>query len=570
MRALKAILNACGNLRRQLDWPEKFIGLRALNDVNIPKFTSNDIPLFLGITSDLFPGVTLPTPDYEKLMEAMDIVCKEQNIQPKKEFIEKCIQLYDTIMVRHGLMVVGKAFSGKTKVLQTLSKAISHIKDDPRFVNVLLYFVNPKSITQDQLYGKFDLDSGEWSDGVLAIKIRDCAEAQTPDRKWIIFDGPVDAVWVENMNTVLDDNKKLCLNSGQIIKLKPTMTIMFEVEDLSQASPATVSRCGMVLMEPQQLGHTPLITSYCNDLEKFLGKTAETVRTLMHYLSDCCIEFTNTRGKFPVPTDPNFLINSMLNMFECYVKDWRSDEVSVKIPKEAEEMVIHSVIFAHIWSIGVALDETTRPKFDLFFQEILNNEDVNAKYKLDLPNFEVKKIPVKLGEFKSLFDLYFDRDKITWINWLKTLPPFQVPKDVAYSQLIVPTIDSIRMTKLMCMLILNGKYPMFCGPTGTGKSITVANELKRSFDNNEWTYLNMAFSAQTSSNQTQRIINGKTEKRRKGVWGPALNKKGLIFVDDLNMPQKEIYGAQPPIELLRQWMDYGGWYDIDTPEKEFR
>jgi dynein heavy chain len=57
MRALKAILNACGNLRRQLDWPEKFIGLRALNDVNIPKFTSNDIPLFLGITSDLFPGV---------------------------------------------------------------------------------------------------------------------------------------------------------------------------------------------------------------------------------------------------------------------------------------------------------------------------------------------------------------------------------------------------------------------------------------------------------------------------------------------------------------------------------
>lgn len=79
----------------------------------------------------------------------MDQVCHLQNLQPKKEFIEKCIQLYDTIMVRHGLMVVGKAFSGKSKVLQVLSKGMSLIKDDPKFVTVLNYYVNPKSITQD-------------------------------------------------------------------------------------------------------------------------------------------------------------------------------------------------------------------------------------------------------------------------------------------------------------------------------------------------------------------------------------------------------------------------------------
>jgi dynein heavy chain, axonemal len=159
-----------------------------------------------------------------------------------------------------------------------------------------------------------------WQDGIMSTMYREAASSQSADRKWVMFDGPVDAIWIENMNTVLDDNKKLCLNSGEIIKMSPEQTMMFEVEDLIVASPATVSRVGIIYMEPKGLGLDVLVQSWLGRLPAALPPQCAThLQWLMDSYLFSSIGFLRQYLKELVPSVDNNIAESCMRILDCYL-----------------------------------------------------------------------------------------------------------------------------------------------------------------------------------------------------------------------------------------------------------
>ncbi|RZF36882.1 hypothetical protein LSTR_LSTR004570 [Laodelphax striatellus] len=561
MRAVKTVLTAAGNLK--LKYPEQdeaVLVLRAIVDVNIPKFLAQDLPLFVGIYKDLFPGVDLPKPDRDELISKLEECLKSKNLQPTDWYLEKIIQIYEMILVRHGLMIVGESLGGKTCAYQNLAQALSEMCGDKKMsmkeFKVQYRIINPKAITMGQLYGQFDPASHEWSDGVLANTFREFASSMLPDRKWIMFDGPVDAVWIENMNTVLDDNKKLCLMSGEIIQMTNKMNMIFEPADLEQASPATVSRCGMIYLEPHMLGWKALHDSYRNILEKKISEEQmELLDEIILWLVPACFEFIHTQCTLFIETSELHLFQSFTRLFTCMLEGEGESRTGVST------IWLQCTFFvAILWGLGSTMTGDSRKRFDVFYRALLNGEN---KEKPKPSKFKLTKHQL-FPDRGTVWDWMFTKkNNGTWSLWIDTVEKVPIAPNVKISELIIQTDETARQQYFLKTFLAMNIPLLFIGPTGTGKSAIALNHIVQ-LPKDKFMANVINFSARTSANQTQEMIMSKLDRRRKGVFGPAMGKQCVMFVDDLSMPQKEVYGAQPPIELLRQWIDHHHWYDLKT------
>nr|XP_061842332.1 dynein axonemal heavy chain 10-like isoform X1 [Nerophis lumbriciformis] len=546
LRALKSVLVMAGELKRgSPDLPEDVVLMRALRDMNLPKFVFEDVPLFLGLISDLFPGLECPRVRYPDFNDAVEGILHDNNYILLPIQVDKVVQMYETMMTRHTTMIVGPTGGGKSVVINTLCQSQTRLA-----MHTKLYPLNPKAVSVIELYGILDPDTRDWTDGVLSNIFREINKpTEKKERRYILFDGDVDALWVENMNSVMDDNKLLTLANGERIRLQNHCAMLFEVGDLQYASPATVSRCGMVYVDPKNLRYTPYWQKW---LKNKSPKEQEVLDTLfekyVHTSIDMIVEgiVDGKQGqklKTVVPqTDLNMV--SQLGMILDSLLD---------VENQSDAVLECYFLEALYLSLGATLLDDGREKFDDLIKKLSGLTIVTAEKTLAGPG----EIPEHLP---TLYDFHFDELKQKWVPWSSLVAKYIHNPDMKFFDILVPTVDTTRTSWILGQLVKIKKSVLLVGDSGTSKTATIHNFLKYQNADTSIT-LTINLSSRTTSMDLQRNLEANVEKRTKEIYGPPMGKRLLVFIDDMNMPKVDSYGTQQPIALLKLLLDRGGIYD---------
>eukprot|EP01029_Cantina_marsupialis_P031992 TRINITY_DN941_c0_g1_i4.p1 TRINITY_DN941_c0_g1~~TRINITY_DN941_c0_g1_i4.p1 ORF type:complete len:2679 (+),score=890.45 TRINITY_DN941_c0_g1_i4:109-8145(+) len=540
LRAVKSVLTMAGRLRRRdPEVPEQTVLCRALRDFNVPKIVSCDTPVFLRLVSDLFPSVNAP-PATDKLLQNTIIkACGDLSLQAEESFVLKVTQLAELLQVRHSVMILGPAGCGKTSAWKTLSAAVNMDLPKPTCVSEV---ISPKTLSPDELYGKMSLTK-EWTDGALAHVMRSMSQHTGPytdqqTNKWIILDGDVDAVWIESMNTVMDDNKLLTLVSSERITLRDDMRLMFEIDSLANATPATVSRAGILVLEESDVGWTAVWESW---VAKQSGKTRALLPNLVQkYIPEGLLIFNEckTKSRGFAQSDVSVIINTC-GLLEAMLKGaGQSADESDKL----EGLLIS----AFLWASAGSLSGDVVAAF-------------TEKWKSRISD---SRLPVS----QNVLDYFYDAKHGQFKSWADELPSLPVSHNP--NRMFVPTSNLARIWRILHLLCLNkssadenntqGQVPMLIGPNGVGKT-TLVKEFQASLAEPQFGMDHISFHALLKADSLQKLLERGLEKRSGRVYGPPSNGQLLVFVDDVNVCYREEYDTQPALELLRRLIGQGSW-----------
>jgi len=597
LRALKSVLVSAGNIKRdmlhsdigQAEFEElvqeQKILMQSVCETMKPKLVADDIPLLASLLSDVFPNISYDEPKMSDLRHEIKEVCKEMNlvygeddVSNGQAWVEKVLQLYQISKLNHGIMLVGPSGCGKSTACQVLLKALERLEK----VESVSHVIDPKAISKDSLYGTLDPNTREWSDGLfthILRKIIDNVRGEINKRHWIIFDGDVDPEWVENLNSVLDDNKLLTLPNGERLSLPPSVRILFEVQDLKFATLATVSRCGMIWFSEDVLSTKMMVDGFLMQLRnvsiedndsqsqyKNFATSGEAAPHITEVSSTTLLAQQEIAALLAPHLEEGQLVYRALDfslkqehimeftrfralktLFSMLNNNVRSVIIyNSNHPDNAmkgdhlREYVLNSLVFDVLWAFTGDAKSSSRNALSDFIRE-------NA-HSINLPS-------------NQLIDYEVITNNGKWALWQSRVPQIEVETHrVAAPDVVVPTVDTVRHETLLNNLLAEHKPLILCGPPGSGKTMTLFSSL-RSMTNMQVVGLN--FSSATTPELLlktfdhycvhERTPNGVVLRPRERGWL-------VLFCDEINLPLMDAYETIRVISFLRQLVEQKGFW----------
>ncbi|EIW86375.1 dynein heavy chain protein 1 [Coniophora puteana RWD-64-598 SS2] len=596
LRALKAVLASAGILKRERlqavrdseeEAPEaeglsdtiseQIIVIQSVTETIVPKLVADDVPLLTSLLADVFPGTEYEPVDLGALREEILKVCAERRLVDGERWIAKILQLYQIQKIQHGLMMVGSSGSGKTNAWQVLLAALERLDG----TEGIAYVIDPKAMHKDALYGTLDQTTREWNDGLfthILRKIVDDVRGESGKRHWIIFDGDVDPEWVENLNSVLDDNKLLTLPNGERLNLPPNVRIMFEVEHLRYATLATVSRCGMIWFSEDVIDPAMVYQHYLStlstvpldasdeDAADVLGRRADAseatsahletqkqiASNLERYFADgelvsSALSYAESIEHIMDFTAARALetLFSLLNKTARNIIEYNMQHTDFPLSAErVEQYVTKRLLVSIIWAFS------GDAKLDLRAQM---GEFLCKQTGIDLP---------PLGPGASLIDYDVQIANGEWVAWQSKVPVIEIEaQSVTASDIVVPTMDTVRHEEVLYSWLSEHKPLMLCGPPGSGKTMTLFSALRKLPD---MEVVGLNFSSATTPELILKTFEQYCEYRKTPngvILAPVqIGRWLVVFCDEINLPAQDKYGTQRVISFLRQLVECGGYW----------
>ena len=548
LRALRSVLFIAGSLkRREPGLDERATLMRALRDSNLAKLMKGDVAVFLRLIAALFPGVAVDSAHYRELEDCVRSVAKSRGafLGEAECVLTKCVQLHELLLVRHSVFVLGPAGCGKSTILRLLANGLHESTSAATVMEVM----DPKALSSNELYGWIQESTREWKDGILARTFREFATNPRfkKSRQWLVLDGMIDADWIESMNSVMDDNKLLTLASNERIVMTPQMRLLFEITHLHHATPATVSRAGILFINDTDIGWGPMKDGWVSS--RALDQERSHLDILFDKHVSNFMQFLQVSSRSMLPMTASSYVRSLCSLLNAVL----TSDAFKGIPSDLYERIF---LWCCIWTFGSTI---------IFPQGVVDYRQMFSTY--------VKRefaMALRIPEHGTVFDYALcpseDKRELEWVPWEDKLPQKweMQPGGAAVPECIVPTPDTVRYGFFLQLLAQCGTPALLVGGAGCGKSVIVQSLSKKlcgmEFETSPFSTKRFFFTALTDSNSFQVTLERQLEKRTGKQYGPANRKKLICILENLNMPSPDKYGSQSALALLRQQVDHGFWY----------